>query len=67
MAQREQTPLEKEVNATIKLVMIHMEQLASLQPAEASEPYSFEERRQQVMRKIWNLVKLGGRRESERL
>lgn len=54
---REYTQLEKETNATIKLIMIHMEQLASLHPAEAAEPYSFEARRQQVMRKIWNLIK----------
>lgn len=54
----DQQLIDKEANATLKLVLSHMEGLASLDPKFACEPYAYEERRQQVMRKIWNLVKL---------
>lgn len=54
----DQKVIDKEANATLKLVLSHMEQLASMAPEFAAEPYAYEERRQQVMRKIWNLVKL---------
>lgn len=49
--------VEAEVNATIKLVMASMEELASMPPEQAAEPLVFNERRQQVIRKIWNLAK----------
>jgi hypothetical protein len=49
--------IERETNATIKLILFHMEQLAELEPRDAVEPYAFEARRQVVMRKVWTLVK----------
>lgn len=49
--------VEQEVNATIKLVMLAMEELASLPPHVAAEPSEFNERRNVVIRKIWNLAK----------
>lgn len=49
--------IEAEVNATIKLVMTTMEDLAAMPPELASDPTAFNERRHQVIRKIWNLTK----------
>lgn len=49
--------LEAEVNATIKLVMLEMERLASLPPAEACDPIEFNDRRRALIRKLWNLAK----------
>lgn len=49
--------LEKDVNATIKFVLSEMETLASLPPEVAGHPYTFGERRRQVVRKIWGLYK----------
>ena len=49
--------LEKECQSTVKLVLIEMEQLASMEPKDAGEPYGFEQRRQRVVRKIWSLFK----------
>lgn len=49
--------LEKDTNAAIKLILSEMELLAALPPEIASEPYSFEERRRKVVRRIWNLYK----------
>lgn len=49
--------LEKECNSTIKLVLIEMEALAALPPAQASDPYEFQERRQRVVRRMWSLFK----------
>jgi len=53
----EQHELESEVKATIKLVMTTMEELASMPPAEAGSPLAFNERRNRVIRKLWNLSK----------
>lgn len=49
--------VEAEVNATIKLIMAVMEDLAALPPEVAGDPVAFNERRHQVIRKIWNLSK----------
>lgn len=57
MSQSIHSKAEREANATIKLILFHMEHLAALPPEQAAEPYAFEERRQQVMRKVWSLVK----------
>ena len=53
----DQDTLESEVKATIKLIMSTMEELASLPPAQASDPLVFNERRNRVIRKLWNLSK----------
>lgn len=49
--------IEAEVNATIKLIMATMEELASLPPELAGDPVAFNDRRHLVIRKIWNLTK----------
>lgn len=49
--------VEQEVNATIKLLMSEMERLAALPPEEACDPVEFNERRHQLIRKVWNLAK----------
>lgn len=49
--------LEAEVSAVIKLVMSEMERLASLPPHEAAEPIQFNQMRNRVIRKLWNLSK----------
>lgn len=54
--------LQAEVSATIKLVLTEMEDLAVMAPEDAY-PYAYEERRQRVMKKIWNLYKLLSRPE----
>lgn len=51
------TEVEHEVNATIKLVMFTMEELAATPPHLAAEPTYFNDRRNAVIRKIWNLAK----------
>lgn len=53
----EQKRIEAEVNATIKLLMASMEQLAALDPVQASHPVMFNELRNQVIRRVWNLAK----------
>lgn len=58
LRQRQQrSEVEAEVNATIKLIMAVMEDLAALPPEVAGDPVVFNERRHQVIRKIWNLSK----------
>jgi hypothetical protein len=49
--------VEQEVNATIKLIMFSMEELAALPPEIASDPGRFNEVRNRVIRKVWNLAK----------
>lgn len=49
--------IEAEVNATVKLIMAVMEDLAALPPEAAGDPVVFNDRRHQVIRKIWNLSK----------
>lgn len=53
----EQRRIESEVNATIKLVMGAMEQLAAMDPSEAAQPVLFNGVRNQVIRRVWNLAK----------
>lgn len=54
---QQRTEIEAEVNATIKLIMNTMEELAALPPDLAGNPISFNDRRHQIIRKIWNLTK----------
>jgi hypothetical protein len=49
--------LDRDTNALIKLVLLDMEELASLPPAMAAHPYELEQRRKRVIRRIWQLVK----------
>jgi len=49
--------LEAEVNATIKLLMGVMEDLIAIDPATLSSPMAFNDIRNQVIRKVWNLSK----------
>lgn len=53
----EQRRIEAEVNATIKLLMGTMEELAALDPREAGQPLAFNDLRNQVIRRVWNLAK----------
>lgn len=53
----QRTALEHEVNATIKLVMLTLEELAAQPPEVAASPPYFNDRRNAVIRKIWNLAK----------
>jgi hypothetical protein len=53
----DQQALESEVKATIKLIMSTMEELAAMPPAVASDPATFNEVRNRVIRKLWNLSK----------
>lgn len=53
----DQRRIEAEVNATIKLLMGTMEELAALDPMTGSQPVFFNELRNQVIRRVWNLAK----------
>lgn len=53
----DQRRIEAEVNATIKLIMGAMEELAAMQPAQGAHPVSFNDARNRVIRKVWNLAK----------
>jgi hypothetical protein len=55
--QAEQRRIEAEVNATIKLIMGTMEDLAGADPQEAAQPEVFNTIRNQVIRRVWNLAK----------
>lgn len=44
---------EADCNALVKYVLSEMEDLASLPPERAADPYVFDERRKQMVRKIW--------------
>lgn len=48
---------KKDVNALIKYILTEMEDLASLSPEIAGNPYEFQERRQQLVKKIWRTFK----------
>lgn len=48
---------ERDVAALIKYVLSEMETLAGLPPEEACEIYSFQDRRREVVRRIWTLVR----------
>lgn len=50
----EQRRIEAEVNATIKLLMGVMEELTTMEP---QQPVAFNDIRNQVIRKVWNLAK----------
>lgn len=49
--------LERDCAAALKFVLSEMERLAAMPPKEAAEPYAFNERRRQVMRRLWTLWK----------
>lgn len=53
----DQRRIEAEVNATIKLLMGVMEQLSAMDPHQGSQPVAFNELRNQVIRRVWNLAK----------
>jgi len=53
----EQRRIEAEVNATIKLLMGVMEQLSAQDPRQGSQPVAFNDLRNQVIRRVWNLAK----------
>jgi hypothetical protein len=55
--QAEQQRIEAEVNATIKLLMGTMEELAATEPHLAARPEVFNTIRNQVIRRVWNLAK----------
>lgn len=49
--------LYKDVQSAIKLFLTEMERLAALPPPEACEPYSYDETRRKIVRKVWQLYK----------
>jgi len=53
----DQRRIEAEVNATIKLLMATMEDLAAMDPVTVSQPVMFNDLRNQVIRRVWNLAK----------
>ena len=53
----EQRRIEAEVNATIKLLMGAMENLAAADPRDVARPMVFNDLRNQVIRRVWNLAK----------
>jgi hypothetical protein len=55
--QKLQDELEKEVNATVKLIMLELERFAALPPEIANEPVAFNRARRDVIRKVWTLAK----------
>ena len=48
--------LEKDCQATLKLIFEEMEALSAMEPQQAY-PYEYVERRRKVMRKVWGLFK----------
>jgi hypothetical protein len=48
----QRSPAARETGATIKLILSVMEELAGLPPAEACEPYYFEQQRARVLRRL---------------
>lgn len=48
---------KKDVNALIKYILTEMETLAALPPEQAGDPYAFQERRQQLVKRIWRTFK----------
>lgn len=49
--------LQRDVAATIKLILTELETVAGLAPDVACHPVAFDERRRRVVRKIWALYK----------
>jgi len=49
--------LEKDVNATIKLILSEVEIAARMLPVESCHPYECERRRKVIIRAIWALGK----------
>lgn len=50
-----------ETGAVLKLLLSQIETIAAQDPAVAAHPHQLNEIRHQVIRKIWNLVKLASR------
>lgn len=44
---------EADVNAVIKFVLSHLDEVAMLPPDEACEPYAMEERKRLIKRRLW--------------
>lgn len=49
--------LERDANAAIKAIMYEIEEASSQTPEVAGHPYVLAERRKQVVRRIWALIK----------
>jgi len=49
--------LERDCNALIKYLLTELETLAGEDPIVASSPYTFEEHRRGVVRRVWTLFK----------
>jgi hypothetical protein len=49
--------LEKDVNATVKLILSEVELAARTPPVEALHPYEVDARRKRVIRALWLLYK----------
>jgi hypothetical protein len=57
MAKKTISQLEKDINAMILFVLTNYEELAGAEPAVAADPYTFNERRRLVKRRLWDLHK----------
>jgi hypothetical protein len=53
----EQRRIEAEVNATIKMLMGTLEEMAARDPRDVAQPVQFNELRNQIIRRVWNLAK----------
>jgi hypothetical protein len=46
--------LEADTNAVIKLILTELDDVASLPPEQASEPYALDERKRRIKRRLWD-------------
>lgn len=49
--------LERDANAVLKAILTDMEQLAMLEPRDATDPIVFAEYRKRTVRRIWALAR----------
>lgn len=47
------TRLEADTNAVLKLILTELDTLASLPPKEACDPYTLEDRKKRIKRRLW--------------
>lgn len=45
--------LEADTNAVIKLILTELDDVASLEPVDACEPYALDERKRRIKRRLW--------------
>jgi hypothetical protein len=45
--------LEADTNAVLKLILTELDTLAALQPVDACDPYTLEERKRRIKRRLW--------------